>query len=133
MTARRIRKVPLPLIGKIPHAAAHILKLNELIMTQTKSIDSLQRIIEELRQELNNKQAEVDYLKAKLFGSSSEKCKSPFPGQMNLFEEMPDERMPGIIEPETINVSAHNGNESPKPLMRRCLTVFRAGKLCSIP
>ncbi len=41
-----------------------ISKLNELIMTQTKSMDSLQKTIEELRQELNNKQAEVDYLKA---------------------------------------------------------------------
>ena len=71
-----------------------ISKLNELIMTQTKSMDSLQKTIEDLRQELSNKQAEVDYLKAKLFGSSSEKCKSPFPGQMNLFEEMPDERVP---------------------------------------
>ena len=35
-----------------------ILKLNELIMTQTKSMDSLQKTIEELRQELSNKQAE---------------------------------------------------------------------------
>ncbi len=91
-----------------------IAKLNELITTQTKSMDSLQKTIEELRQELNNKQAEVDYLKAKLFGSSSEKCKSPFPGQMNLFEELPDERIPEIKEPEIINVSAHKRGRKPK-------------------
>ena len=91
-----------------------IAKLNELITTQTKSMDSLQKTIEELRQELNNKQAEVDYLKAKLFGSSSEKCKSSFPGQMNLFEELPDERIPEIIEPETIDVSAHKRERKPK-------------------
>lgn len=66
-----------------------IAELNELIMTQTRSMDSLQKTVEGLRQELSNKQAEVDYLKAKLFGSSSEKRKSPFPGQMGLFEEMP--------------------------------------------
>lgn len=83
-----------------------ISKLNELIMTQTKSMDSLQKTIENLRQELSNKQAEVDYLKAKLFSSSSEKCKSPFPGQMNLYEELPDERISEIIEPESIDVSA---------------------------
>ena len=47
-----------------------ISKLNELILSQTKSMDSLQKTIEDLRQELSNKQAEVDYLKAKLFGSS---------------------------------------------------------------
>lgn len=91
-----------------------IAKLNELITTQTKSMDSLQKTIEELRQELNNKQAEVDYLKAKLFGSSSEKCKSSFPGQMNLFEELPDERIPEIIEPETIDISAHKRERKPK-------------------
>ncbi len=91
-----------------------ISKRNELIMTQTKSMDSLQKTIEELRQELNSKQAEVDYLKAKLFGSSSEKCKSPFPGQMNLFEELPDERIPEIKEPEIINVSAHKRGRKPK-------------------
>lgn len=92
-----------------------ILKLNELIMTQTKSMDSLQKTIEELRQELSNKQAEVDYLKAKLFGASSEKRKVSFPGQMNLFEEeMPDERIPEIIEPEIIDVAAHKRERKAK-------------------
>ena len=65
-----------------------ILQLNELIVTQTKSMESLNRTIEELRQELVNKQAEVDYRKAKLFGVSSEKLKASFPGQMNLFQEL---------------------------------------------
>lgn len=91
-----------------------ISKLNELIMIQTKSMESLQKTIEGLRQELGSKQAEVDYLKAKLFGSSSEKLKNPFPGQMNLFEEMPDERIPEIIEPEIIDVAAHRRERKPK-------------------
>ena len=91
-----------------------ISKLNELIVTQTKSMDSLQKTIEDLRQELSSKQAEVDYLKAKLFGSSSEKLKAPFPGQMSLFEEMPDERLPEIIEPEIIDVAAHKRERKPK-------------------
>ena len=91
-----------------------IAKLNELITTQTKSMDFLQKTIEELYQVLNNKQAEVDYLKAKLFGSSSEKRKSPLPGQMHLFEELPNERIPDIIEPEIIDVSAHKRERKPK-------------------
>ena len=41
-----------------------ISKLNELVSAQTGSIDSLQKTIEDLRQELGNKQAEIDYLKA---------------------------------------------------------------------
>ena len=92
-----------------------ISKLNELIMAQTSSMDSLQKTIEDLRQELSSKQAEVDYLKAKLFGSSSEKRKAPFPGQMNLFaEELPDDRIPEIIEPEIIDVTAHKRERKPK-------------------
>lgn len=92
-----------------------ILKLNELVSAQTKSMDSLNRTIEELRQELSNKQAEVDYLKSKLFGSSSEKLKVPFPGQMNFFEEEPqDDRIPEIIEPEIIEVTAHKRERKSK-------------------
>ena len=91
-----------------------IAKLNELISAQTKSMDALQKTIEDLRQELSNKQAEVDYLKAKLFGSSSEKLKSPIPGQMNLFETEPeDDRIPEIIEPEVIDVAAHKRERKP--------------------
>ena len=91
-----------------------ISKLNELIIAQTGSIDSLQKTIEDLRQELCNKQAEVDYPKAKLLGSSSEKLKTPFPGQMDLFEELPDERVPEIIEPEIIEVAAHKRERKQK-------------------
>ena len=92
-----------------------ISKLNELILSQTGTMDSLQKTIEDLRRELGSKQAEVDYLKAKLFGSSSEKLKAPFPGQMNLFaEELPDDRTLKIIEPEIIDVAAHKRERKPK-------------------
>lgn len=92
-----------------------ISKLNELIFSQARSMDSLQKTIEDLRQELANKQAEVDYLKAKLFGSSGEKQKVPFPGQMNLFEaELPDDRIPEIIEPEIVDVAAHKRERKPR-------------------
>ena len=92
-----------------------IAKLNELTSAQTKSLDALNKTIEDLRHELSNKQAEVDYLKAKLFGSSSEKLKSPIPGQMNLFETEPeDDRIPEIIEPEVIEVAAHKRERKPK-------------------
>ena len=71
----------------MPHSAKDIqlmelkdtvLQLNTLISTQVKTMDSLNKTIEELRQELKNQKAENDYLKSKLFGSSSEK--TPFPG-----------------------------------------------------
>ena len=90
-------------------------QLNESVRTQAKTMESLQKTIEDLRQELCNKQAELDYLKTKLFGSSSEKRKAPFPGQMNLFEaELSDERIPEIIEPEIVEVAAHKRERKPK-------------------
>ena len=88
-------------------------QLNKLISTQVKTMDSLNKTIEELRQELRNQKAENDYLKSKLFGSSS--GKTPFPGQMNLFMEEPaDDRVPVIIEPEEINVTSHKRTKKPK-------------------
>ena len=81
-------------------------QLNTLISTQMKTMDSLNKTIEELRQELKNQKAENDYLKSKLFGSSSEK--TPFPGQLNLFmEDADDDRVPVMIEPEEIKVTSH--------------------------
>lgn len=80
-------------------------QLNMLVSAQTKAMESLQKTIDELRQELKNKQAEVDYLKAKMFGTSSEKTKSVFPGQISLFDE--DEHSTLIIEPEIIEVASH--------------------------
>lgn len=41
-------------------------QLNKLISTQVNTMDSLNKIIEELRQELRNQKAENDYLKSKL-------------------------------------------------------------------
>ena len=64
----------------MPHSAKDIqlmelkdtvLQRNTLISTQVKTMDSLNKTIEELRQELKNQKAENDYLKSKLFGSSS--------------------------------------------------------------
>ena len=90
-----------------------ISQLNELIRTQNQTMSSLQKTIEELRQELSNKQAELDYFKAKLFGSSSEKLKVPFPGQLSIFEQE-DDRISEIIEPEIINVASHKRERKPK-------------------
>ena len=88
-------------------------QLNKLISTQVNTMESLNKIIEELRQELRNQKAENDYLKSKLFGSSSEK--TPFPGQLNLFmDELAEDRIPVAIEPEEISVTSHKRSRKPK-------------------
>lgn len=89
-----------------------ITQLNTTIQAQTATMDALKTTIEQLQQDLANKTAENEYLRAKLFGSSSEKSKIDFPGQMNLFEE--DNRIPEIIEPEIISVAAHKRERKPK-------------------
>lgn len=92
-----------------------ISQLNELIHSQTEVMSSLQKTIEDLHQQLSNKQAELDYCKGKLYGASSEKFKLPFPGQMNLFEpELVDDRISELIEPEVITVTAHKRERKPK-------------------
>ena len=74
----------------------------------------LQKTIDNLRLELSNKQSELDYCKAKLFGASSEKSKTPFPGQLNLFGDMEDDRTPELIEAEDIEVTAHKRTRKKK-------------------
>ena len=89
-----------------------ILQLNELIRTQTAAMESLRKTIEQQQLDLENKTAEIAYLKGKLFGSSSEKTKLPFPVQLGLFDT--DDRVPEIIGPEEIEVSSHKMTRKPK-------------------
>jgi uncharacterized coiled-coil protein SlyX len=70
-----------------------ILQLNKTISEQNNLIVNLQKMLEERNtsdakkdQIISNLQAQLEYLKQKLFGSTSEMRKSPFPGQMNIFD-----------------------------------------------
>ena len=92
-----------------------ILQLNETIRIQNAAMDDLRKMIAGLQQTLNNKQAEIDYLKSKMFGSSSEKGKVLIPGQMNLLtEDLEDDRTPVEIEPEIIKVAEHKRERKAK-------------------
>lgn len=91
-----------------------IAQLNNLIKNQSEIMAGLQKTIDNLRLELSNKQSELDYCKAKLFGASSEKSKTPFTGQLNLFGDMEDDRTPELIEAEDIEVTAHKRTRKKK-------------------
>ena len=73
-----------------------------------------------------NLQAQLDYLKTKLFGSTSEIRHDQMPGQLNLFQ-LPDEEelAPVELEVEYIEVKAHKKLEKPKQLMMRALLLSR--------
>ena len=62
-----------------------------------------------------NLQAQLEYLKQKLFGSSSER-RNDLPGQLNLFSDSisEEEPAPGPIEPEFIELKTEKKKRKPK-------------------
>jgi transposase/uncharacterized coiled-coil protein SlyX len=99
-----------------------ISQLNTTISTQNELISSLQKMLEECNakdaekdQLIANLQAQLDYLKNKVFGSTSEHRHSQISGQLSIFDSsVSDEKQAEIIEPEIIKVQAHTKKRKPK-------------------
>lgn len=99
-----------------------ILQLNNTVSTQNTLILSLQKMLEESNakndakdQLISNLQAQLDYLKNKMFGSTSESKKDVFPGQMSLFADDVDTDKEAVtIEPEIIEIKAHTRERKQK-------------------
>lgn len=66
--------------------------LKKMIKTLQATVDAANKREEALMQERDNLKAEIDLLRKKLFGSSSEKTPADFPGQLNLFNEAEKEQ-----------------------------------------
>lgn len=99
-----------------------ISQLNTTIRTQNDLILSLQQMLEERNARddekdriIANLQAQLEYFKQKLFGSSSEK-RNDLPGQLNLFSEAVSEEEPApeLIEPEFIELNTGKKKRKPK-------------------
>ena len=99
-----------------------ISQLNNTISTQNELIRSLQKMLQERDakdsekdQLIANLQAQLDYLKTRLFGSTSEIRHEQFPGQLDLFHlQTEDEPEPVPLEVEYIEVKAHKKARKPK-------------------
>lgn len=99
-----------------------ISQLNKTISTQNELISSLQKMLEERNKKdaekdqiISNLQAQLDYLKTKLFGSTSEARKNQMEGQLNLFTtDMDDEKPSVVLEPEFVDVKAHKKTRKAK-------------------
>lgn len=74
-----------------------IAQLKQFLSAQTEQNRSLQKLVEDLRQDNKNLQEQIDYLTKKLFGTSSEKNKE-MEGQLNLFDEAEQEADPQVSE-----------------------------------
>lgn len=98
-----------------------ISQLNTTIKAQSDLIISLKKTLEERNAKedekdllIANLQAQLEYFKQKLFGSSSER-RMDLSGQLSLFDMADDdERIPAIIEPEVIDVHAHKRERKAK-------------------
>lgn len=101
-----------------------ISQLNTTIKTQNELILSLQTMLKEREvndakkdQLIENLQAQLEYLKTKLFGSTSEARHDVFPGQLSLFDdkEESDEKEAETVTPEElIPVKAHTKQRKKK-------------------
>ena len=97
-----------------------ILQLNKTVSEQNALIASLQKSLDERTAEDAKKdriiadlEAQLAFLKQKLFGSTSEMKKAPFPGQLSLFDT-PEEEAPVQVEPEIIEVKGYKKERKPK-------------------
>lgn len=99
-----------------------ISQLNTTIRTQNELILSLHRMLEERNAKddekeriIANLQAQLEYFKQKLFGSSSEK-RNDLPGQLNLFSDTvsEEESVPELIGPEFIELNTGKKKRKPK-------------------
>lgn len=102
-----------------------ISQLNITISNQSKLIETLQKTLEGYHarealkdQTISNLQAELAYLRQKLFGSSSERRINDFPGQLHLFSDPEEEPVPELIEPEIIPVAAYTKERKKKPSLK---------------
>jgi len=99
-----------------------ILQLNTTINTQNDLIVSLKEMIEadkaraaEKDQLIANLQAQLDYLKNKTFGSTSEVRHMDVPGQLSLFDTFDEDDKPTVtIEPEVVSVKSYARTRKPK-------------------
>ena len=79
--------------------------LKKMIKTLQATVDAANKREEALTQERDNLKAEIDLLRKKLFGSSSEKTPADFPGQMNLFNEAEKEENPAAAQAEEMDAA----------------------------
>lgn len=98
-----------------------ILQLNRTISEQNSLIQSLQKMLEERTnsdakkdQTIADLQAQLEFLKQKIFGSTSELRKSGFPGQLSLFDDPGEEKALEQVEPEFIEVKGYTKKRKPK-------------------
>ncbi|MCR5451624.1 MAG: IS66 family transposase [Lachnospiraceae bacterium] len=99
-----------------------ISQLNNTIRNQNDLIESLKQMLEDRNNKddekdrmIANLQAQLDFLKQKLFGSTSEVHKGQVEGQLSIFDNQEDDEKPAIpVEPEYIEVKSYTKKRKSK-------------------
>ena len=79
--------------------------LRKMVKTLQATVDAANKREATLTQERDNLKEEVDLLRKKLFGSSSEKRTLDIPGQLNFFNEAELEQDPVLAQMEEQDAS----------------------------
>ena len=89
-------------------------ELKDMISQLNTTIKMLNDTITRQQTENDNLKAELAWFRQKLFGSSSERRTDELNGQLNLFEELPEDEVPiEIIEPEIVSISKKTRKKKP--------------------
>ena len=100
--------------------------LKKMIKTLQATVDAANKREEALTQERDNLKAEIDLLRKKLFGTSSEKRSLDIPGQLNFFNEAELEQDPKAAEADPADRAPLGGRRA------NCLRWKRRGFVCLI-
>ena len=122
-----------------------IADLNKMVKTLQATVDALNKREEALMQERDNLKDEVELLRKKLFGTSSEKHPVEIPGQLNLFNEAEAEQDPTALEAEELAAALPAQTEKKKkarstneerfkgiPVTKKYLDLPDEEKVCSV-
>ena len=89
-----------------------ILQLNKTITTQN---ELMQKQLEEKDRIIANLTAQLEFFKAKLFGSTSESRKSEIPGQLDFFTNADEDEKPAVLlEPEFVEIAPYKRKRKSK-------------------
>ena len=80
--------------------------LKKMTKTLQATVDAANKREEALTQERDNLKEEIDLLRKKLFGTSSEKRTLDIPGQLNFFNEAELEQDPKAAKAEDLEVTS---------------------------
>ena len=91
-----------------------IRELNTMIRNLQGTIDTLNISLKEKEETIRELQAQNDWFRKQMFGAKSEKRILQPDGQMTLFDEDEEEKIPEIIQPEYIEIS-YKKEKRPRP------------------